>query len=289
MINDPEIKRLGALINLLDEPDETAYLKVREQVFGFGKEALPFLEKALEGVFDPLVQERISALMQSIRQENLYRDLLDWVRFGSSDLLKGYLLITKSQYPEVQEEKITMRIEEMRMAMWLELNDNLSALENVKVMSHILFDIHLFEGNKVNLNAPQNQYLNTLLESRRGSPLSLGMLYIILASKLNLPVYGVNLPQHFILAYLTGPGLTDPTEDDVLFYINPFNKGAVFTRREIDLFLRQMGIEPDKTFFTPCSNIDIIERLINILIYTYNQLGYPEKITDLQILLKAIR
>ena len=289
VINDPEIKRLGALINLLDEPDETAYLKVREQVFGFGKEALPFLEKALEGVFDPLVQERISALMQSIRQENLYRDLLDWVRFGSSDLLKGYLLITKSQYPEVQEEKITTRIEEMRMAMWLELNDNLSALENLKVMNHILFDIHLFEGNKVNLNAPQNQYLNTLLESRRGSPLSLGMLYIILASKLNLPVYGVNLPQHFILAYLTEPGLTDPTEDDVLFYINPFNKGAVFTRREIDLFLRQMGIEPDKTFFTPCSNIDIIERLINILIYTYNQLGYPEKITDLQILLKAIR
>jgi regulator of sirC expression with transglutaminase-like and TPR domain len=289
MIRDTEIKRLDALISMMDEPDENAYLKIREQVYSFGKEALPFLEKAMETTFDGLMQERISAMMQNIRQENLYRDLLEWVQLGSSDLLKGYLLVTRSQYPELDEETVRTRIEQMRMDMWLELNDNLTPLEMVKVMNHILFDMNRFEGNKINLNAPQNQYLNTLLESRKGSPFSLGILYMILASKLNLPVYGVNLPQHFILAYLSEPGLQEPTEDDVLFYINPFNKGAVFTRREIDLFLRQVKIEPDKTFFTPCSNIDIIERLINVLIYTYNQLGYPEKITDLQILLKAIR
>ena len=289
MIRESEIKRLDALISLMDEPDENAYLKIREQVYGFGKEALPFLEKAVEQTFDALMQQRITAIMQSIRQENLYRDLLDWVRLGSSDLMRGYMLITRSQYPEIEEETIQTRIEKMRMDMWLEMNNNLTALENIKVMNHILFDVNKFEGNKVNLNAPQNQYLNTLLETRRGSPLSLGMLYIILASKLNLPVYGVNLPQHFILAYLTEPGLNEPKEEDVLFYINPFNKGAVFTRREIELFLRQMKIEPDKNFFTPCSNIDIIERLINVLIYTYEQLGYPEKIMDLQILLKAIQ
>lgn len=289
MIGGSEIKRLDALISMMDEPDETAYLKIRDQVFGFGKAALPFLEKAMENAFDLLQQQRINAIMQSIRQENLYRDLLEWVQLGSSDLLKGYLLITRSQYPDLDEEQIHRRIEQLRMDMWLELNENLTALENVKVMNHILFDVNAFEGNKVNLNAPQNQYVNTLLETRRGSPLSLGMLYIILASRLNLPVYGVNLPQHFILAYLTEPGLNDPSEDDVLFYINPFNKGAVFTRREIDLFLRQVKMEPEKAFFTPCSNIDIIERLLNVLIYSYNQLGYPEKITDLQILLKAIR
>ncbi len=289
MISDTDIKRLEALISMMDEPDDEAYQKIRDQVYGFGKEALPFLEGAVERAFGPLMQQRIAAIMQNIRQENLYRDLLDWVQLGSSDLLNGYLLITKSQYPDLDETKTRTHIEQMRMNMWLGLNDNLTALENVKVMNHILFEINRFEGNKVNLNTPENQYLNTLLETRRGSPLSLGMLYMILAAKLNLPVYGVNLPQHFILAYLTEPGLYEPSEDDILFYINPFNKGTVFTRREIELFLRQMKIEPEKKFFTPCTNIDIIERLINVLIFSYNQLGYPEKITDLQILLKAIR
>jgi regulator of sirC expression with transglutaminase-like and TPR domain len=289
MITENEQKRLEALVSLLDEPDDLAYLKIREQIFGFGKDALPGLEKTLENTFNPMIQERVGEIMQKIRHENLFQDLLDWARLGSSDLLKGYYLVTRSQYPEAVEHELIKQVEQLRMDIWLELNDNLTALENVKVINHILFEINRFEGNKINLNAPQNQYLNTLLESRKGSPLSLGMLYIILASKLNLPVYGVNLPQHFILAYLAETDIAEPTDDDVLFYINPFNKGAVFTRREIELFLRQMKVRTDRSFFAPCSHIDIIERLINNLIYSYTQLGYPDKITDLQILLKALR
>ena len=282
-------KKLEALISLLDEPEEASFLKIREEIRAFGKEAIPSLEKCLENTFNPLMQERIMAILSGLRQESLYQELLDWARFGSSDLLKGYLLVTRTQYPDLDEEKTIIQVEQMKMNIWLELNDNLTALENVKVMNHILFEILKFEGNKINLNAPQNQYLNTLLENRKGSPLSLGMLYTILASKLNLPILGVNLPQHYILAYLTDAGIKEPTKDDVLFYINPFNKGAVFTKREIELFLKQMKIQADDAFFTPCSNIDSIERMINNLIYSYTQMGYPEKITDLQILLRALK
>jgi len=281
-------KKLEALISMLDEPEEISFLKIREEIRTFGREAIPSLEKTLD-TFNPLMQERIMDILTGLRQENLYQELLDWARFASSDLLKGYLLVTRTQYPELDEEKTIIEVEQMKMNIWLELNDNLTALENVKVMNHILFEILKFEGNKINLNAPQNQYLNTLLENRKGSPLSLGMLYTILASKLKLPIMGVNLPQHYILAYLTDSGITNPTKDDVLFYINPFNKGAVFTKREIELFLKQMKIGADDSYFTPCSNIDSIERMINNLIYSYTQLGYPEKITDLQILLKALK
>jgi hypothetical protein len=73
----------------------------------------------------------------------------------------------------------------------------------------------------------------------------------------------------------------------VLFYVNPFNLGAVFTRREIELFVRQMKLKPEKSFFAPCSNQVIIRRLINNLIYAYNHSGYPEKIEELENLLTA--
>jgi regulator of sirC expression with transglutaminase-like and TPR domain len=112
------------------------------------------------------------------------------------------------------------------------------------------------------------------------------MLYIILAQKLKIPVYGVNLPQHFILAYVSELADGVPSLEDVLFYINPFNKGAVFTRKEIELFIQQLKIDPDRSFFAPCSNVEIIKRLIGSLIYSYTQLGYPEKIEDLERLLK---
>jgi len=281
-------KELNALINLLDEPDNSAFGTIREKIFSFGREAIPSLEKAWENSFNNLVQERIEDIIKKIHLTNLEFEFTNWLQLGSSDLLKGFILISKTQYPDLDGEALTIDVEQMKMDIWLELNDNMTALENVKVLNHIFFGVQHFDGNKINPHAPQNYYINTLLETRKGSPLTLGMLYMILAQKLKIPVYGVNLPQHFILAYLTEMSITNPTENDVLFYINPFNKGAVFTKKEIELFIRQLKIQVDLSYFEPCTNIDIIKRLITNLIYSYNQLGYPDKIEDLENLLKII-
>ncbi len=281
--------QLSALINLLDEPDDQTFGMIREKIFTFGAEAITELEQVCQNSFNSLVQQRIKTIIHQIRQENFQHELSDWMKLGSSDLLKGFLLISKTHNPELKEEEITIRIEQIRMDAWLELNENLTALENVKVLNHILYDIHKFEGNRINLYASSNQYINTLLESRIGSPLTLGMLYMILAQRLNIPIHGVNLPQHFILAYLSDLHQSHPGEQDVLFYINPFNKGAIFTRREIDLFIRQMKLKPDPSFFAPCTNVDIILRLINNMILTYTQLSNPEKVEELNALLELMK
>ncbi len=278
---------LNALIKLLDEPDEAAYGLIREQILLIGPDAIVPLQSHLENTFNSLVQERIQWLIRKLHQDSLYAEFLNWLTIGSSDLLQGFILVTKTQFPSLDDKEIIARIEQLKIDIWIELHENLTALENVKVLNHILFDIHHFDGNKSEMTAPQNNYINTFLDSKKGSPISLGMLFIIMAQKLGLPVYGVNLPQHFILAYLTASGIENPGEDDVLFYINPYNKGAVFTRREIDLFIGQMKIKPDKSFFAPCSNPDIIRRLINNLVFSYNQSGDSDKVGDLENLLTA--
>jgi regulator of sirC expression with transglutaminase-like and TPR domain len=279
---------LTALIKLLDEPDETAFRLIREQIVLQGRDAIGALEDALENTFSNIVRDRIQELIRKINLDNLYVEFLNWLSVCSSDLLSGFILVTKTQYPLLDEEDIVIRIEQLKMDIWIELHENLTALENVKVLNHMLFEIHHFEGNMNDVNAPQNNFINSLLETKKGSPLALGILFIILAQKLQLPVYGVNLPQHFILAYLTSSGIEDPDENDVLFYINPFNKGAVFTRREIELFIRQMKINPERSYFAPCSNPDIIRRLIGNLIFSYNQSRDQNKIEDLQTLLNAL-
>lgn len=282
-----DLSKIPALIKLLDEPDDAAFGLIRDQLLSLGADAVDPLEKTFENTFDPVVQERIQFIIRKLRQENLYIDFVNWLNLGSDDLLKGFMLVTKTQYPSLDEEDVIIRIEQLKMDIWIELHDNLTALENVKVLNHVIFDLHHFEGNTNDMAAPQNSCINTFLETHKGSPLSLGMLFIILAQKLGLPVYGVNLPQHFIVTYLTDTGLKNPGEEDVLFYVNPFNLGAVFTRREIELFVRQMKLKPEKSFFAPCSNQVIIRRLINNLIYAYNHSGYPEKIEELEILLTA--
>jgi regulator of sirC expression with transglutaminase-like and TPR domain len=281
-----ENKELNALLHLLDEPDDKVFDSIREKINSYGKEAIPYLERTLEVSFDSFIQKRAGEIIHEIQQGELYSEFTNWINTASSDLLKGYLLVTRSQYPELNEESLTIRVEQMKMDAWLELNDNLTALENIKVLNHILYHIHNFDSNKINPFAPQNLYLNTFLETRKGNALSLGMLYIIIARKLNIPIYGVNLPQHFILAYVSELAPESPGMDDVLFYINPFNKGTVFTKKEIELFIQQLKIDPDRSYFAPCTNIEIIKRLIENLIHSYTQLGYPDKIEDLERLLK---
>ena len=71
------------------------------------------------------------------------------------------------------------------------------------------------------------------------------------------------------------------------FFISILSTKEQFLQKgEIELFIHQLKINPDKSYFSPCSNIDIIKRLIGNLIYSYTQLGYPDKIEELETLLK---
>lgn len=282
---------LSALIRLLDEPDNTVFDKIRNKIYSYGSQAIPSLEDAWENSFDNIIQQRIENIIHSLQMDDVYRELHTWANTGATDLLKGHLLITKHQYPDLDESNIREQINKIKQDVWLEINNNLTSLEKIKVLNHIMFDVHGFTSNKANIHAPQNSYINTLLESKKGNPLSLGILYITLARDLDIPVFGVNLPQHFILAYANEVIEKDQRvidEHDILFYINPFNKGAVFTRREIDLFIKQLNINPDKSHILPCSNVTIIKRLIENLKYAYDKIGYPDKINMLKWLEEAL-
>jgi regulator of sirC expression with transglutaminase-like and TPR domain len=283
-------KELNALMNLLDEPNEDIFRAIRDRIFAHGKVAVPVLEHTWENTFDPMIQHRIEDLIHQIQFENLKKELHDWAQFGHHDLLQGALMVSKFQYPDLDENTVIKKVGQMSQDLWLELNHNLTGLEKVKVINHILFDTHKLAGNVTNINAAENFFINNLLDSRKGSPLILGIIYISIAQGMKIPVYGVDLPRHFVLAYTDEIMLAprDIPEGEVLFYINPFNRGAVFTKNEIELFIKQLKLESKDSYFIPCDNKTIIRRLINELINVYDQSGNPDKRDEMTELLGVI-
>jgi regulator of sirC expression with transglutaminase-like and TPR domain len=187
-------------------------------------------------------------------------------------------------------DKINDQVENIRKDVWIEINNNLTALEKVKILNYILFDLHKFSRNNTDFYSPQNSYISQVFETKKGNPISLSIVYLAAAWKLGLPIYGVNLPKNFILAYKDEFRNRDATDEseDILFYINPYNKGAVLGRREIDYFITQQQLKPQPSFYLPFSNRDIIIRLINNLIMSYEKLGYMQKITRLKELLRVM-
>ncbi len=284
------VSELKALISLIDEPDEVLFQQVQKHIYSYGMNAIPELEKAWEQTLDNQIQGRIDIIYE-IQQKQLFQELHNWALFGYDNLLNGFIILTRFQYPDLDMKALTHEIGSIVQQVWMEMNENLTPLEKVKVLNHVIYDINKFGGNTSNIKSPDNFYLKNLLDNRKGNPLSLGMLYILIAKSINIPIYGVNLPRHFVLAYLEESHIKPAVEansDQVLFYLNPFNKGAVFTRNEIELYLRQMRLEKDESYFKPCSNQDIIRRMIDGLIETYNLASNEEKITALKRLRKAL-
>jgi len=286
-------KELNALISLLDDPDETVFNQVSMKFLSLGEEVIPVLENAWESSFDTLIQNRIENIIHQIQFDLIKSGLGEWMHADNQNLLEGALLIAKYQYPDIDSNKIKKQLDQLKQDVWLELNDNLTALEKVKIINHILFDVHNFSGNTSNYHAPQNSYINNVLESKKGNPLLLSIIYTIVAQSLGIPIYGVNLPEHFILCYANIDQMGVPSQkgnegSNVMFYINPFSKGAVFGRAEIDVFLKQLKLEPLDIFYEPCSNKEIIKRLLRNLISSYEKLGYPDKSKELNRLLEIL-
>src|SRR3569833_4325670 len=241
MINETEV---NSLIRLLDDPDQEIYSHVHEKLLSYGSEAIGYLESAFEQAFDPIQQERIANLVHEIQFDILKNDLRLWLHGGAFDLLQGILIINRYQYPDLDEQKVINQIEAINRDIRIQLMNEHSPAEQVKLINHVFYSIYGFSGNTTNHQDPQNSYISQVLETKKGNQISLAIIYSIIAQKLDIPVYGVNLPQHFILAYVD-ESMESEFEGGILFYINAFNRGVMFGRRDVDMFLKNLKLQPD--------------------------------------------
>jgi regulator of sirC expression with transglutaminase-like and TPR domain len=284
-----ERNKIQALISLLDDPSEEIFTTVEGELLKEEVDIVPELEKAWEMAIDSNYQKRLENLIHNLQFRDVKERIRKWLSSPEDDLLYGAWLVSKYQYPELKYEDLNDKINQLRKEIWLELNDSLTALEKVRIINHVLYDVHNFSRNNSNFMAPQNSFICDVFDTHKGNPISLSVIYSVIAQRLGLPILGVNLPKNFILCYLDDTGnlpYPDKTGDvPILFYINPINKGAVLGRKEIEFFIRQQKLDPRLSFFTPCPNPDIVQRMLNNLLYSYETLGNPEKAEEMRELL----
>lgn len=284
---------IQALVQLIDDPDESVFEHVRDQLVKIGSEAIPYLENSWEtDYYGLLFQNRIESIIRDIQFEEVKSKLLAWVQSTEKDLLQGAIIVAKYQYPGLDEPKIHEALAMIRRDIWLELNDNQTAFEQVKIFNRVFFGLHHFHGDNKNFHSSVNSYINTVLESKKGNPLSLCLIYSIIAQSLDLPIYGVNLPNHFVLAYMDAKYssfvINEQNEFGVLFYINAFSKGSIFDTNEIKDFLNGLNLNHHREYFEPCSNTSVIKRMLTNLISSFQQVGNIEKVEELKTLRELV-
>ncbi len=285
-------KELLALIRLLDEPDEKIFDTVGKKIIEYGTEAVPVLEDAWGYMTGKIELKRAEELIEQIRLENAFHQLEKWANGASDNLLEAFALISVFHQPDAPADALIEPVQKIYRDLWLEMNDELTALEKIRVVNHIFFDVYRFEGRQNEVADIHTYMLDNLLRTQRGNPFSLALLYLIVTQKLGLPVFGVNLPHHFILAYMDDTQLIKPVnnyiENEVLFYVNPFNRGTVFRKSEIELFIKQLNIKMQDSFFLPCDNLTVVRRFLNEIMIIYQKNHKPTKAEAVKYLLRAV-
>jgi regulator of sirC expression with transglutaminase-like and TPR domain len=271
---------LKALVSLLDDEDAQIVSHVQEKILSLGTGVIPFLEQEWESNFNPQVQRRIEDLIHSLQYELLKERILGWYESEDQDLLTGMWLVSTYQYPDLELLKLKQDLEQIYYDTWLEFKPDLYPFDQVKVINSVLFNKLKFGANTKNFHSPGNSMINIVLESRKGNPITLCVIYLLVSQKLKLPVYGVNLPNLFVLTY--------KDDQHTPFYINAFNKGLIFSRQDIENYITELHLNPQSSFFEPCSNLEIIRRVFRNLIMSFDKMGEHAKAEEVKELLLLI-
>ncbi len=272
-------KEIKALISLLDDPEIAP--QIQSEIQNLGETIIPYLEESWEESLDPQQQQRLEDLIHQLQFEGLQQRLRVWRDDGAQDLLEGMWLLNSYQYPDADLQALNRAIEQLRFEAWTLLRSEMHPADQIQVLNHVIFRNHKFSANTQHFHSPANSMLQRVIETKRGNPLSLCVLYLLVAQRLDLPVFGVNLPNLFVLTYQLD-------DRPLSFYINCYNRGVVLSRSDIEHYVGQLGITSQESFYEPCSHLDIVRRAMRNLQVSFERLQEPAKAEEVGQLLAIL-
>ena len=257
-----ETKEIKALFHLIDDPDQEVFDSVTNRIVSYGRGIIPNLENLWENTISGEVQERIEILIHKLHYHDLTEDFIRWKNNSYQDLLTAALLVAKFQYPDLITTPILQEVEKLRRNIWLELNSYLTPLEQVNVLTSILYSYYGLKGTEVAYQQPEEFLINKLIETKRGNSIANGILYLLLGELLDIPVKAINIPRQFVLAYIKptydeNPERLSP-QQRIEFFIDPMS-GQVFSHKDVDSYFKRVSVPPVASYFKPLSHNRIIQ------------------------------
>lgn len=255
---------ISALFTLIDDPDEEVFGAVSSKIVDYGRNIIPNLEHLWETTPNEAVQTRIELLIHRLHFTDLTEDFRQWNVSGHHDLMLGAMLVSKFQYPEVSTTAVLQEIEKIRRNIWLELNSYLTPLEQINIVTSILYSYYGLKGNETNYKEPGEFLLHKTLEAKRGNQVSNGILYLLLCELLDIPVKAIKIPKQFIVAYFK-PGYSEENLPNPInkieFFIDP-TSGQVFTHHDVESYFKRISVPPVGAYFKPQKNKQVIQQLL---------------------------
>lgn len=266
---DDELRRkISPMIQLLDDTDVTVLHEVQKALFYLGKTVVPLLRNVLDTCDDSNQRRGIIEVIRLFQTENLKKIQVSLSQsnesYSAPELEQCLIDLSGFGYPETNAKDFSHFLDNAALEIHQRYVKN--AETNYLTLTMALNDVFFhglgFSGDESHYFHPDSTYIYTLTSQKRGIPISLCALYLLIAERCGIEMYGVGLPLHFI-AY----------NCDAEMYVDVYNYGIMLTSADCASFVKKAGIEFNDDMLKKADVKSIIERMVRNLIFAHEKYG----------------
>jgi regulator of sirC expression with transglutaminase-like and TPR domain len=265
MPDHPSIRsgREEALVALLDDPAPTVRAALREAFRDLGGGGVSVLRRVAEDG-----EAAQAAFARELLEEFVGPDPVDaflgFIRSFNYELETGSLMLDRTHDPEVDVGEACHLLDSMARRARELMVKPATPWEHCKVLNRVIFHEYGFRGDPDAFINPQASFLTQVLRRRRGMPLTLCVVYLLVAYRLGLELEPVSLPGRFMVGCLQARDA---------FYIDCFEHGVFRGPEDIRELFRRSGFRIDEEDLRPSPVGDVLRRACRNLVNQFREQG----------------
>lgn len=270
---------IESLLVLLEDPDPFIQESVQSRLSELGENAVPLLDEYRVKSKDEKERSKVSNIIHQLTFQTLHADFHELLERGVKNRLgleEAALMLARFGNPTLRSLDFVRKLDHFAEMVEPTIRYRLDERRRMKQLIKFVFEDLNFGGDTEDYHNPDNIFFDQVINRRKGLPITLSMVVMFLARRLDLPFFGVNMPIHFMLNYIG-------EKEEVL--IDPYDKGAIVTYDQCYFFLKKNNITPKPDHFKIASDMDLLIRCIRNLIHSYERKELPNKVEDLKKLL----
>lgn len=252
-----------ALRGLLDDPSPAVRRALLLRFKQVGPASAAFLEEIARGS-NRILARQATWYLAELNFSDPVAEFRGFIRSLNYELESGALLLARTVSPRLNPGDCCTQLDAIAARCRELIVEPSSAREKCRVVNRVLFHEWGFHGNLEHYTDPKNSFLDQVLERRTGIPLSLSIVYLLVAERLGLELEPVGLPGHFIVGCFV---------DELPFFIDPFDRGVFREAEEVFDLLRAQKITPKLTDLAPTPVREVLCRSCRNLVNHYTAAG----------------
>lgn len=252
--------RKSALTKLLDDDSEVVRKAVMEEIGRYGSEGIAFL-RDLSDRENRVLAGHARDYLEILGKQDTLTTFSEFIRSFHYELETGCILLDRTLYPELESSQVCLFIDKMASRCREIMVLPGSMIERCKVLNRVIFHEFGFRGDVENYYDPENSFLSRVIDRRRGIPISLSILYILVGQRCNIPLEPVGVPGRFMV------GCFDAEEP---FYIDAYERGHFRSAEDVERLVENHYGVKGNGFLSPTPVGEVLCRCCRNLVNQYS-------------------